>query len=72
MIESCRAKAKDAADVIAAMNNIAGNKLAVGSFSTQVDMLLNYPSELKSFGSAIVECSQSLTKMLQMIHQARS
>jgi hypothetical protein len=72
VIQTCRSKAKEAFDVITAVNDMIVNKSFTGTLSTHVDLLLNYPSELKNFGNSVVDNTKSLQKMIQMIQQTKA
>lgn len=71
VVEACRSKCQETREIINGVNDILMNKDVDGAYNPQLDMILNYPSELKNFGSALVESTKSLSKMLMMIHQSR-
>lgn len=72
VVEACRTKAMETRDIINGVNDILMNRDADAAYSPQLDMLMNYPSELKAFGSGLVESTKSLSKLLVMIHQSKA
>jgi hypothetical protein len=72
VVEACRTKAMETRDVINGVNDILMNRDADAAYSPQLDMLMNYPSELKAFGSGLVDSTKSLSKLLVMIHKSKA
>ena len=58
-----------AKELLTAANDVICGKASSG-YNAHLDLLLDNPSELKTFGSLVAENAKTLVKMLKVIHEA--